>query len=585
MGKTQTNHETGLVQQKPLRLWPGFLVAALMLLLKFFIPSMVPDAMPIVTLGGAVLGLLMLVWWAFFSRATRLERWGGLVLVIIGLLAVRPFLHKSIAEGGMGILFPVLALPTIALALFAAALISLRMDRRKRRIVLAAGILIACGAWTLIRTGGVTNEGDSDFFWRWKLSPEEALLKASDKPEGFVAETIPRDTAAVWPGFRGPHRDSIIRGVMIETDWATTPPEELWRQPVGPGWSSFAATADLFYTQEQRGEEEAVSCYRIETGELVWMHRDQCRFWESNGGAGPRGTPTLKDGRIYTLGAKGIVNVLDARDGRVIWSRNAAEDTETEIPIWGLASSPLVLDSLVIVAPASAIIAYNKNTGEPLWSHPGGVDCYSSPHLWMKDGDAQILFQNQTGIFSLDPADGSVLWDHEWKGYPIVQPALTADGDILASVDEQSGIKRISAEKGPEGWTVSEKWSSKRLKPYFNDSVIHEGHVYGFDGPSLACITVNGGERAWKGGRYGRGQMLLLADQDLLIVISEKGDLVLVRAVPEAFAELARIPALTGKTWNHPVLAGDVLLVRNAEEMAAFRLRVQNPAKEAGPAA
>ena len=153
-----------------------------------------------------------------------------------------------------------------------------------------------------------------------------------------------------------------------------------------------------------------------------------------------------------------------------------------------------------------------------------------------------------------------------------MQPVLAADGEILISVDERSGIRRISVKRGSGGWTVEERWTSSRLKPYFNDSVIHNGHAYGIDGSILACVDVENGERRWKGGRYGHGQLVLLRDQDVLLVLSEQGELALVAASPEGFKELARFPAIEGRTWNHPAMVGDVVLVRNSEEMAAFRL-------------
>ena len=380
------------------------------------------------------------------------------------------------------------------------------------------------------------------------------------------------ETGAGWPGFRGPDRNGIIPGVRIETDWSASPPFELWRRPIGPGWSSFAVRGNLFYTQEQRGDDEVVACYNLTTGEPVWRHRDAARFWESNGGAGPRGTPTLSDNRVYTFGGTGILNVLDAFDGTVLWSRNAASDTDTKVPIWGFSSSPLVVDDVVIVAAAGSLIAYDITTGEPRWFSSAGGDCYSSPHLLHIDGIAQILLLNEAGAISVAPSDGTLLWEHSWPGHPIVQPTLIADGDILISADERSGVRRITVAYGPDGWTSEERWTSVRLKPYFNDSVIHNGHAYGFDGPILACIDIEDGERRWKGGRYGRGQFVLLADQDLLLVLSEKGELALVEAVSGQFTELARFPAIKGKTWNHPVLVGDILLVRNGQEMVAFRL-------------
>jgi outer membrane protein assembly factor BamB len=473
----------------------------------------------------------------------------------------------------MGMLFYVYAVPVLSLAFVLWALVSRRMPRGIRRATMILSILVACGVWALLRTGGITNDLNSDFGWRWAKNPEERLLaQAEEEPMSPPPALVVAETEAEWPGFRGPRRDGIIHGVRIESDWSANPPIELWRRPVGPGWSSFAVLGGLFYTQEQRGEDEAVSCHNLITGAPVWRHADKARFWESNGGAGPRATPTLHSGRVYTFGGTGILNVLDAGSGERVWSRNAASDTNTETPTWGFASSPLIVDDMVVVAAAGSLIAYDRGTGEPLWVNPAGGDCYSSPHLAAIGGIEQILLQNEAGVFSVSPADGSMLWDHAWPGHPIVQPALTADGDVLISVDERGGARRLTVARGPGGWTIEERWTSARLKPYFNDSVIHEGHVYGFDGPFLACIDFEDGARKWRGGKYGRGQFVLLADQDLLLVLSEKGELALAAADPDPFLEIARFPAIEGKTWNHPVLVGDILLVRNGQEMAAFRL-------------
>jgi hypothetical protein len=156
-----------------------------------------------------------------------------------------------------------------------------------------------------------------------------------------------------------------------------------------------------------------------------------------------------------------------------------------------------------------------------------------------------------------------------------LQPALTADGDLLITISGMAGgdgMRRISVSNEAGDWSVKERWSSRGLKPYFNDFIVHKGHAYGFDGAILACIDLADGARKWKGGRYGQGQLILLPEQDLLLVLSEDGELALVSATADKFTEVARTPVIEGKTWNHPVLVGDLLLVRNAEEMAAFRL-------------
>ena len=472
-----------------------------------------------------------------------------------------------------------------------------------------ATILAACGVMAFIRTGGFTASFHNDLHWRWTKTPEQRLLAQSGieppkppplpvaavTPEKLPAapsatESIPPPVPAatlppappkveahgVWPGFRGPHRDSIIPGVRIKTDWTASPPVKLWSRPVGPGWSSFAVEGDLIYTQEQRGPDEVVTCYNLATGKPVWAHRDSARFYESNGGPGPRGTPTVSNGRVYTFGATGIANALKAGDGTLVWSRNAASETGAKTPDWGFASSPLVVDDVVFVAASGNLIAYDAVTGTRRWTGPARGVSYSSPHLATIDGLKQVLLLSSDGLASFDVAEGALLWEHRWKGYPIVQPALTADGNVLVSVSDSSGTRRLAPARGASGWTVEERWTSIGLKPYFNDFVVHDGHAFGFDGSILACIDLADGKRKWKGGRYGNGQLVLLDDQDLLLVLSEEGELALVGATPDQFTEVARFPAIEGKTWNHPVLVGDVLLVRNGEEMAAFRLSLAN---------
>ena len=589
---------------RPLRLWPGVTLAVLLLVAKVIAPLIDPQATPIGVLAGPVLGGLIILWWVFLSRAPRVDRWGGLALIVAAMIVTSRFLHVSIATGMMGYMFPVYAIPVISLVLVAGAAATRGLPQTPRRVALITAILLACAAWTLVRTAGFSGYIDHDFAWRWTKTPEERLVaQANDEPapppktppaaaapataiatvvppsapmaSAPAAESVVTKAAAVpaeWPGFRGPSRDGIVRGAAIEIDWTKSPPVEVWRRPIGPGWSSFAVQGDLIYTQEQRGEDEIVAAYSLKTGKPVWRHHDAARFWESNGGPGPRATPTLDGGRVYALGATGILNALDGASGAVLWSHNAAADTGAKIPDWGFAGSPLVVDRLVIAATAGVLAAYDAATGERRWIGPAADDGYTSPHLMTIGGVRQVVHLSGTGLTSVSPADGKTLWQHAWKGYPIVQPSQTADDGILIAVNESSGVRRLAVVHGDGGWTVQERWTSNGLKPWYNDFVVHKDHAYGFDGTILSCIDLTDGARKWKGGRYGGGQLVLLPDQNLLLVVSEEGDLALVSATPDGFKELARAPALKGKTWNHPVVVGDLVLVRNGEEMAAFRL-------------
>lgn len=594
--------ETGdQTPQKHLRLWPGIVLVALQLLFRFGVKAAVPGirGFGYAVMGTLALTLALMIWWLFFSRARWAERLGGIGLIALALGGTWLLKHDSM---WLPWLFAY-ALPLLCLAFVTWAVVTNRLPDRVRRVTMAATILIACGAWLFVRQDGINGDHVATFGWRWAPSPEERLLaQTANEPTAQPAAPAPTtsapvvaptaspspsatpetsktpgtvpltvDTGAEWPGFRGPKRDGIVRGVRIKTDWSGSPPVQIWRRQIGPGWSSFAVSGDVLYTQEQRGDDEVVACYKATTGQPVWVHRDKARFFESNAGAGPRATPTLSNGRVYTFGATGILNVLDAAKGNVAWTRNVSSDTGIKTPFWGFSGSPLVIGDLVIVAASGRLVAYDTANGNQRWLGPAGGGSYSSPHLVTIDGVAQVLLMSGTGVISVGVADGKQLWQHEWPGNSIVQPALTPDGDVLLT-SQDSGTRRIAVTHNSSGWTTSERWTSNGLKPYFNDFVVHKGHAYGFDGRILSCIDLKDGQRKWKGGRYGNGQLVLLPDQDLLLVLSEEGELALVGATPDQFTEIAHSTAIEGKTWNHPVLVGDTLWVRNSEQMAAFRL-------------
>jgi outer membrane protein assembly factor BamB len=559
------------MHQKPLRLWPGIILGILLLTISYIVPVFMPERMDISALGGLLCCLLIIIWWVLFSRALHFDRWGAIILIVAAIFITPYFLHPSISTGNMGLMFVLFATPIFSLVLVAWAVFTRRFSKWTKRAILVLAILLVCIVWTLLRSIGINGNGSPTFVWRWTPTPEELFLtKPSDEPKGSNPDTIGIKAEASWLGFRGQNRDGIVHGISIKTDWKAFPPVELWRRAVGPGCSSFAVSGEMLYTQEQRGEEELVISYNLLTGKPIWKHSDKARFWDSHAGAGPRATPTLCNSRLYTLGATGILNVLDAKSGNLVWSHNVATETKTKSPIWAFSGSPLVMNNMVIVPIAGSLLACDTATGKRLWFIPAGGDCYSSPHLLTIKGTQQLLFLNEAGLAGINPDNGKIFWKYANKGNPILQPALTSDGDILVSTNPFEGLHCISVLNEKDGWKIKERWISV-FKPNHNDFVVHKGYIYGLDGSGIQCVDVKTGQRKWKGNRYG-GQIILLADEDMLLVLSEKGEIALVSATPGQFKELARISAIKGKTWNHPVLAGDVLVVRNSEEMVAFRL-------------
>ena len=389
-----------------------------------------------------------------------------------------------------------------------------------------------------------------------------------------------------WPGFRGSERDGALRGVRLLTDWDQHAPQLLWKQRVGPGWSSFAVVGDRLYTQEQRGKDEAVVCYDAASGKELWIHRDPgVRFVESIGGNGPRATPTFDSGRLYTLGAKGKLNCLDAATGKLLWSRELTDDTGAKLPMWAFASSPLVVRDLVAVFAGGpeqkAVQAYDAVTGTPKWSGGDGTHSYSSPERLTIDGAPQVVIVTEQGLSGLDPAYGKVLWNHAWDVgiQRVIQPGRIGASDFLLGTTFNKGTRRLHVSRGKDGWKVELVWRNQGVRgPYFNDLVIYDNHLYGFDGAFLVCVNLDKGERRWKERSYGAGQVLLLQDQGVLLVLTETGDIALVAAQPSGLKELARMPALEGKTWNHPVLAHGRLYVRNDQWMACYQVKTEDGA-------
>jgi outer membrane protein assembly factor BamB len=492
------------------------------------------------------------LWWLFFSGLDWLVRGGGVLMVAA---AFGVFRTQYRFEGFDGAMFP--------------RFVSQSEPTREER--LDEFLANTASAAETPPSKAATDGNDQP--------PIDPIAQGSGSAAEQPVATAPRllITDADWPEYRGPLRDGVVRAGVGDIDWTQTP-EEIWRHPVGAGWSSFAVADGRVFTQEQRGERECVVCYDVQTGRHIWEHADNVRFEEAMGGIGPRATPTLFDSRVYTVGASGQLNCLDALTGNVLWATNILTDAGVANIPWAMAGSPLITGIAVITAPGGSkgLIAYDRISGEPLWHNGNHPASYAAPMLATLGGVEQILWYHGDGLSGHAIDGGDQLWDFEWHNDPKInaaQPMVVDESNVIIGSGYATGVASINVGKGTSAsdWTVDAAWTEKRrFKLKFNAAVRLENYAYGLDEGILECIDIRDGKMQWKRGRYGYGQLLLAGD--VLIVQTEDGDVAYVRASSEEFEELLRFPALSATTWNHPVLWKGLLLVRNAEEAVCFRL-------------
>lgn len=394
-----------------------------------------------------------------------------------------------------------------------------------------------------------------------------------------TAATLPSPLPAYWTDFRGPQRDGHYRERPILTSWPSSGLTPVWKQPVGGGYASFVIARGRAFTIEQRGPEEVVAAYDVATGRELWTDAWTAAFREFMGGDGPRATPAWADGRVYALGGHGELRCLDEATGRLVWRTNILQDAGASNLQWGMAASPLVVDDTIVVLPGgtngNSVVAYDRHTGRRAWSALEDQQAYSSPMLVTLAGVRQLLVFSGSRLTGLTPDRGELLWELPWKtqfAIHAAQPLVVGENRVFLSSAYGTGAAVVELTPTDGGLSVSEVWRNIRMKNQFTSSVLHDGFLYGLDESILACVDAATGELKWKGGRYGYGQVLLASGH--LIVLTEDGDLALVRATPERHEEIVRFPVLDGKTWNHPAMADGYLLVRNARDMAAFDLRV-----------
>jgi outer membrane protein assembly factor BamB len=543
------------------------------------------------TWAGRWLGNIVLAWLIFLAAAIGYTHWirddqpglANLVLLAGSALMVLTICIYTLLQGGKS--WALRWLPTLLTGL-------------------------AVGAFfTFFEVSGNTGNMWPVVRPRFSLRTAPVAIEKDIKPAEVRGDDLARGLGHDFPQFLGPDRNQVLTGTRLARDWQATPPKLLWKKPVGAGWSGFAVVGTRAVTLEQRDENELVICYDLLTGEILWTHSHVgVRFYQPPGGVGPRSTPTIHNGRVYALGATGIFDCLDLRSGELKWSHNVLEDDPLSIPEWGKANSPLIVDHMVVVVGGikaldaagavtgyrKTLIAYDAESGKEIWSGGEHFGSYSSPALVTLNGERQIAVVNQDWIDGFDLKTGEVLWSMEWPG-PTNSFANTAQ---VFAVDEQRLF--VSKEYGTGGmlfnvirdeagkWTATKEtvngktaWAKPVLKTKVNNVSRSGDYLYGFDGELLECVELETGRIRWKQrGNFGSGQLLLV--ENLLLVQTEDGALLLVAADPKKFQEIARVQALDGTPcWNPPAFAPPYLLVRNEQEAACYELPLEAAANAA----
>ena len=482
--------------------------------------------------------------------------------------------------------------------------------KKRGTVGLVALIILALA---VLRIERVSGDLVPQFAFRWQARSDALLPPAAT----IANRTNNQKASSIWnaspddsPCFLGPQGTASIDGIEIDTTWSRHPPRCIWKRPIGAGWSGFATYGSHAATLEQRGNDEAITCYSIATGEPEWAVSVPARHETVLGGIGPRSTPTIYDGIVYATGATGWLHAIEGNTGKVLWRKDIVADlgidraSHAAAVAWGRAGSPLVTEQLVIVPAGGprtefdaleddadettldpklsryiSLVAYDRTNGDQKWIAGTEQISYASPQLIRLGDRNAVITVNEGHVAAYEITTGHQLWQSVWPGHSnsdasCSQPHILAGDSFFISKGYGIGSAVFSFSQSNSDWTVKPVWQqSNLLKTKFTNVAIHNGYAYGLSDGILECVELSSGKRMWKQGRYGQGQLLRVGAT--LLIQAESGEVVAVPATPEKPSELSRFPALNGQTWNNLCLSGNNLLVRNAEEAACYEVSIQ----------
>jgi len=365
--------------------------------------------------------------------------------------------------------------------------------------------------------------------------------------------------AADWPNYRGPDHNGISQETGWTAQWPANGPKVLWKAKVGKGFASFTIAKGRAYTTGNTDDKDTVFCFDANTGAEVWKHSYESPLDPKAYSGGTSATPTVDGDRVYSVSKRGIVHCFGAADGKVIWTKNLAEESGAKVPGWGFAGSVLIEGQLALLNFGTAGTALDKQTGKVVWSSGALESGYSTPIPFASSGERAAMFTIKQEVIAVKIKDGKELWRFPWK----TQYDVNAADPILngSKVFVSSGYNHGAGVFDIGTTPPKEIWQNKNMRNKVASSVLWQGHIYGMDESQLRCLDFNTGEVKWTDKVTGMGA-LMLADGKL-IVLSENGELLVADASPTGFKPISRTQVLGKTCWAAPVLANGKIYCRN----------------------
>lgn len=382
------------------------------------------------------------------------------------------------------------------------------------------------------------------------------------------ASTPPID----WPQWRGPNRDGISKETGILKVWPAEGPKVAWKAPSGEGYSGIVVASGRMYTIHATRTEDILVCLDAASGKEIWSFVVDQAF-QNDQGNGPRSTPSVDGELVFGLSGNGKLAAVNAKTGAKVWGHDLRAEYGGKIPTWGVSTSPLVDGDLLLVdvggSGDNGVMAFNKKSGKVAWKTATDIPGYSAPIVITVGGVKQYLFFTGAALVSASPTDGKKLWSHPWRtSYDVnaATPVFIQPDKVFIS----SGYNVGAAVLKITGNQVEEVWKNQVMRNHWASPVLLGDYLYGFDEATLKCINVNTQEDKWAKRGLGKGA-LIFADGHL-IVLSERGKLLLVEAKPDEYVEKASAQVLRGRCWTVPTLANGKLYVKNQEEIVSLDL-------------